>query len=60
MGCVVWNEVEPLSYLHCFICFPLGDLLHIEVGVGKDMCKVKVMVICVVMSSGASLSRNGA
>lgn len=23
MGCVVWNEVEPLSYLHRFI-FPAG------------------------------------
>lgn len=54
-GCVVWNEVEPLSYLHHFICFPFEDL-----GVGKDVYRVKLVVMCVVMSSGVSLSRNGA
>lgn len=59
MGCVVWNEVEPPSYLHCFICFPCGDLLHVELGMGKEVYRVKLVVICAVTSLDVSLSRNG-
>lgn len=60
MGCVVWNEVELLSYLHHFICFPCGDLFHIELGVGKELYRVKLVVICEVKSLDVSLSINGA